>query len=273
MTTSSFPKPRLTFLYLSSLAAALFVSSCASIPDSVSYQQNRRTPSRTELVLLNVPEGSGWVAYRKDETDENIEDYRIVVIRQSTDEIMYDSIIPLATSMETHGFELSRDDPRLQNIARNVDRNIIEPLESVMPQIQEERESIADVEEPSVISDPTQEAETVAITPPVVEESTPQAEVEFPETADPNTPFPFIQRNGDQVFIGMPKPDSLSNGDRLFVRQPDRTLSLPGDETQSVVTRGSLTGLVQVDYVRGRVATTVLLSGYLPKDPTFERIE
>ncbi len=234
-------------------------------------------PTRTELVLLNVPEGSGWVAYRKDESSAEVEDYRIVVIRQADNELIYDSVIPLAASMETHGFELAKDDPRLRNIALNVDRNIIEPLESVMPdrpavtneqRLQRQADEAMEMNEPetSIAAPPARP--TPAATQP---ETTVQAPVEpLPEMIESDQDFPLLRRNGDEVIIGMPAEDSLAPGDRLFVREADRTITLPGEEEQQLISRGSLTGLVQVDAVNGRIATTILLSGYLPENPLFE---
>lgn len=269
---SHFPSHILNGL-LAFSAFTLLLTGC-STPPPQNAVQNPNTPTRTELVLLNVPEGSGWVAYRKDENSDEVEDYRIVVIRQSGNELIYDSVIPLAASMETHGFELAKDDPRLRNLALNVDSNIIEPLESVMP----EQPAVSDAQRLEIEADNAMEMnDAEASTPPETPTPTPEADVteeapadRLPELIESDRDYPLLQRNGDEVIIGMPAKDSLQPGDRLFVREADRTITLPGEEEQQLVSRGSLTGLVQVEAVSGRIATTILLSGYLPEDPLFE---
>jgi hypothetical protein len=256
------------------LVAALVFTGCTTTGPTP-RSRNANTPPRTELVLLNVPEGSGWVAYRRQDDTDQVEDYRIVVIRQSTDELIYDSVIPLAASVATHGFELAKDDPRLQNLAQNVDRNIITPLENVMPQL---ADSTAPAPVATPAPQPVMESEPVspepAITPPtpevVMEEvASPEPPV-YPQLEDSDQEYPLLRVNGDQVIIGMPAEGSLSPRDRLFVREADRTITLPGEQEQQLVSRGSLTGLIQVESVQGRIATTILLSGYMPENPIFE---
>jgi hypothetical protein len=243
-------------------AGIFFLTGCASSPTVSSPRSRAATlpPPRTELVLLNVPEGSGWVAYRQDEQDSEVEDYRVVVIRQSTNELIYDSVIPLAASMATHGFELAKDDPRLATLARNVDQNIIQPLESVVPESDMPAETSPTPEaepEPAPEPDSPAEKDVSLASDPVTPE-------------DAGTPFTFLEQVDDTIRIGMPNGSSLREGDRLFVREPDRVIALPGTEEQILVSKGTVTGLVKVKSVKNQIAHTVLLSGYLPENPLFE---
>lgn len=272
MKTSSQPHSCLKILTVILLGIFVF-SGCASSSGRSAFRP-QRGPTRTELVLLNVPEGSGWVAFKKDEGSQQIEDYRIVVIRQSTDELIYDSVIPLAASMETHGFELAKDDPRLQDLAMTVDRSIIEPLESVMPQLAAvENDRTAPVAEESAgeMAQPSAMRPMSTPRPPAaVEPQDDPTQLEPPQLVESDQDYPLIRRNGDQVIIQMPAENSLSEGDRLFIREADRTITLPGEDQQKLISKGSLTGLVQVRSVKGRIANTLLLSGYMPKNPVFE---
>jgi hypothetical protein len=118
-------------LFLFGGTCLLFSSGCRSTSYSAPRPTVEPAEIRSELMLLNVPEASGWVAYHCTPSEEpEMEDYRVVVIRQQTGTIIYDSQIPLAVDLCTHGFEMAPDDPRLQHLARTVDSSIIEPLEA-----------------------------------------------------------------------------------------------------------------------------------------------
>lgn len=254
----------------------LLASGCASNPSSrpaTTRSAPSLPPPRTELVLLNIPEGSGWVAYRQKETDPEVENYRIVVIRQSTNELIYDSVIPLSASMATHGFELAKDDPRLQNLARNVDSNIIIPLEQVAPVSAPPPAGKPTTRSEQAASSPVESAPVEEPSPTPAPKSGPEPESEAPaptELKEAESDYSFLEQAGNQIFIDMPEESPLTPGDRLFVREPDRTIALPGTGEQILVSRGTVTGLVTVESVEDNRASARLLSGYLPEDPRFE---
>jgi len=249
----------------------LFLTGCATSPIRTGARNLPPEPLRTELVLLNVPEGSGWVAYRQDETEEDVEDFRIVVIRQSTSELIYDSVIPLNASLATHGFELSRNDPRLQSLARNVDQKIIEPLEQMVPP-EPTRPAEASTEPDNTVEEPAEVEETEEPEPgsmgPESESVSDTASKDGEEVV--SSLYRFLREEEDVLLISFTEEHPLAAGDELFVREPDRTIDLPGTNEQVLVSKGSVTGLVRVESVSSQIARATVLTGYLPEQPHFE---
>jgi len=249
--------------------ALILLSGCASSRARRGSDSAATMTPRTELVLLNVPEGSGWVAYRQDEQSDEVEDYRIVVLRQSNNELIYDSVIPLAASMATHGFELAKDDPRLQALAQNVDRNIIEPLEQVAqegpPTLSDEENMESDSEE---MSSPMEESESLSSVETESETSTVPSEENTTVSE-----LTLLSITDSEVMLSAEKDHSHQVGDQFFVREPDRSVSLPGSEEQVIVSKGTVTGLLEVTEVKPTELKASLLSGYLPESPRFEKNE
>jgi len=243
-------------------ALGLILNGCATpepSPGPAARRQQPAVPVRTELVLLNMTEASGWVGYTCSESAEGeMEDYRVVVIRQQTGDIIYDSQVLLATDLCTHGFEMAPDDPRLEQLARNVDRSIIEPLEAfqrAQPTPAEPEDTDPDIEEDvqeitSVTDDPSEEDEPA------------RAEIAL---------YVLVSVDGEQAEVEFSPEAPLEPGDRLFVRTPPNRITLPGSDEQILTTEGEVSGLVQVTHVEETTATVNLLSGEFPDDPHLEK--
>ncbi len=240
--------PRSLSLLAACTGAIFLTSGCAtsSIFSRAPAEPAEAQP-RTELVLLNVSESSGWVAYacEKEHGDE-VEEYRIVVLRTRTGEVIYDSTVPLASNLCTHGFEMDANDPRLRRMAQSVDRDLITPLESF-----QNSQGGASAEPPPAPPRPP--------SPP-------------PPAQPPNAPeaaFSLVSRADDGTLtLQMTAPGTLQPGQRLFARAPDRVISLAGLE-DPVVTRGEITGMLEVVSVDGSQATARRLSGEIPDNAVF----
>lgn len=235
---------------------------------------------RSELVLLNVPEASGWVAYHCTPSEEpEMEDYRVVVIRQQTGTIIYDSQIPLAVDLCTHGFEMAPDDPRLQHLARTVDSSIIEPLEAF-------RRSRPAPPAPSPNSAEAAPAPSTSTTEPAVETETEDMDISEDERPRPaesavtardeasvERPFELGNFENDILHITLKEAGSLTPGDRLFVRNPPQIIALPGTDEQILVSEGEVAGLVEVISTDDLTATAKLLNGEIPENGHLEKTE
>ena len=262
----SISAPLFRFGFLSGVflsSTLMFLTSCATTPSpSIGGPEGDVLP-RTELVLLNIPEGSGWVAYRPDSMSEDVEDYRIVVLRQADNSLIYDSVIPLAANMATHGFELAKDDPRLRELGFNVDKNIIEPLESVA-----ETEMFQEETEDAPPSEELESAERI--------ESVPEPKAEAPEQEAELRPMTtdglvILKVEGNIITIGISEKEEVTIGDTLFVRTPDKTIALPGTGEELLVSSGAVAGMVEVISVDGKTAQATLLNGTIPDRAKLER--
>jgi|GEM_PF-1069149 len=259
-------------------------------PGDMATPEPRDTPPRSELVLLNVSEASGWVAYACDPDDaEESETYRIVVIRQASGEIIYDSQVPLTAALCTHGFEMAPDDPRLRNLAVNVDRNIIDPLESYRDN-REEADSASSLQEPLETESEEQE-ETPA--PPEVSEPAVSEEAEPADPQPVDTPVEPVSEeepaaeevttgitgvrvkevDGKNVTLEIDGEHLLQVGERLFVRKPAKKIALPGYDRDVVLSEGEVAGLLFISEVDETSATARVLSGEVPENGTLERTE
>jgi hypothetical protein len=206
-------------------------------------------------LFLNIEEASGWVAYSCDpEGAGEMEDYRIVVIRQTSGEVIYDSLVPLAANLCTHGFEMSPDDPRLQRLAQNVDEGIIEPLEAYQKSIRQELESTAELIPESQFSSSTKE---------VIEEKTAEKSVGKTSGAlASNAPrFELIHADESQVILRLPEAGALEVNDRLFLREQSKIIKLPGMDVDVITSEGLVTGLIQVTSIDGLNGRAKILSG------------
>jgi len=229
-------------------------------------------------VAINLQESSGWVAYKDTrDPDPELENYRFLVIRQNSGEVIYDSIVPLAANLKTHGFEMEPNDPRLQNLARNVDQNIIAPMEAYKRRLDAEGSMTGNVPEPMATPAP----------PPVAPESTANptpapSQVPTPGPVPPSGPevvdgpptslsgLTVLSVDDQTIAFDMEPPTLLKAGDRLFLRHPPKIIQLPGMEDQ-IMTQGEVAGLARIIEVEDGAATARLLSGEVPDQVYFER--
>lgn len=273
---------------IATLAAVLILNGCAMFSNNgpkVPTRPPPPSPPRSEMVLLNMSEASGWVAYDCDpEAGEETETYRIVVIRQASGEIIYDSQVPLTANLCTHGFEMAPTDPRLEQLARNVDRNIIAPLEShgnseahgnstekAAPGGREPQGGISVIDAESKDVEPSDTGSGPE----------PAAAGESASDTGADTMVPgklegvrIVSVEGKQVTLLQEEDDLLAPGRRYFLRYPPKVIALPGYEQDSLVSKGEVAGLIEVDDVDGTDATARLLSGEAPAEgylePTLE---
>lgn len=275
-------------LFLFGGAYLVISSGCQSTSYSAPRQTEETKEIRSELVLLNVPEASGWVAYHCTPEDEpEMEDYRVVVIRQQTGTIIYDSQIPLATDLCTHGFEMAPDDPRLLRLARTVDSSIIEPLEAFQrdqpepePTVKSaEPESPAETETSSDATASDEKSET-AETGSVEDEETATSDEPAgtsvrsrAEEMEEKSPFRMGAFENELLHIEVKEAGSLKIGDRLFVRNPPQMIALPGTNEQILVSEGEVIGLVEVVSTEDLTATAKLLNGEIPERGHLEKTD
>jgi len=259
------------------LLTAGLLSSCASVQSRQAPNTPAHQDTRSELVFLNIEESSGWVAYNCNQGDaEELENYRVVVIRQKTGDIIYDSQIPLAANLCTHGFEMAPNDPRLKKLAQNVDDGIIEPLEAYQRSLeQEELESKA--AKAPVMGEPMAD-EKIAPTPKPSSVSTPQSTPEpaVKRSSNPTSSQPSIEIVGNdekQVELRLTKESSLQVGDRLFLRESPTYIRIPGTGEDILNSEGEVTGLIEISAVEGLSAQAKVLSGEVPKDGIAEIIQ
>lgn len=239
------------------VGTCLFLSSCASTGRRPRATRTAEPDSRSELVLLNIPEASGWVAYNCNPggTPE-MEDYRVVVIRQKSGEIIYDSQIPLAADLCTHGFEMAPDDPRLQRLARNVDTEIIDPLEAYQRSLEEKPMAPEPVApEPEAKASPTPDPAAPG----------PEAADSTPASAPQPAQVKILGMAEGRVLLDLADAETLQPGDRLFLRHNPTVIALPGSDETFVASEGEVAGLVEVVSVKDTSAQAKILSGSVPE--------
>jgi len=261
------------------LFLSLISTGCTSFGGRDASEPSAVQPTRTQLLMLNRAESSGWVGY----TDRAMlnppkEDYRVLVIRQKTGDILYDSIVPLPVNLRTHGFEMEPGDPRLQGLARQVDRNIIVPMEqyqrrSLDGDLPEDDPSSSEMEpstEPTVL---TPAPEPIMEEPPAEAPEAPEgvpALVEGPNSS--LTGIAVLATTKNSLTLDVEPAGMLQKGDRLYLRHPPKTIVLPGMEN-NILTPGEVAGLVEVRQVEDGTVTAKLLSGDIPAEMYFERAE
>lgn len=262
---------------LAPLVAVGLTSGCISLGGRNTNEPSTVRPTRTQLLMLNRAESSGWVGY----TDQAMvnpptEDYRILVIRQSSGEVLYDSVVPLPQGLRTHGFEMEQGDPRLQNLARQVDRNIIDPMEAYQREI-----GAAPVAPPPSTPPPDPSPETKEEMAPEPEPATSKPEPpakpkEVPALVEgPNSSLSGItvlESKGKTLKLDVEPVDMLKKGDRLYLRLPPKVIVLPGMDN-NILTPGEISGLVEVTDSEDGSVTAKLLSGEVPAEMYFERAE
>lgn len=202
------------------------------------------SPLRTELLLLNIAEASGWVAFTDSSTDaEDTEDYRILIQRESTGEILFESSIPLARGLRTHGFEMSREDARLLNIASTVDAGILPPLQH----IQAEPVTDRDVTAPA----PAEPEESISVL----------------------TGVQVIEATKTGLILQLDDPERLNLGGRLFLRTPPEVMLDPDTGEALILSRGQIAALLEITDLTGDRATATLLSGAIPAEGYLEKVD
>ncbi len=202
------------------------------------------SPLRTELLLLNIAEASGWVAFTDSSTDaEDTEDYRILIQRESTGEILFESSIPLARGLRTHGFEMSREDARLLNIASTVDAGILPPLQH----IQAEPVTDRDVTAPA----PAEPEESISVL----------------------TGVQVIEATKTTLILQLDDPERLNLGGRLFLRTPPEVMLDPDTGETLILSRGQIAALLEITDLTGDRATATLLSGAIPAEGYLEKVD
>ncbi len=200
-----------------------------------------------------MTEASGWIAYSAPEgKGSQLEEYRIVVIRSRTNELIYDSTVPMASDLRTHGFEMDQNDPRLRRMATAVDRDVIAPLEAF--------QATQSIPKPPA-----------SVPPPPSVTPTPAPEAVGGVPAESSaTLTPLILDVGEKTLrIAFPSGQTVAVGTRYFVRAPDRKLRLPGID-EEVLNKGEISGLVEINAVDGQQATATLVSGEIPAKATLE---
>ncbi len=215
---------------------------------------SRRTPAptsplRTEFLMLNIAEASGWVAFADSDTsEEDTEDYRIIIQRESTGEVLFESSIPLARGLRTHGFEMSRSDARLLNIASTVDAGILPPLRQLHP-------DRSDIAETLPSSDPSPASEVI-----------PDSDISV------MTGVHVIDALENALILQLDNPDDFAVGHRIFLRTPPETLQDAETGDVVILSRGRIAGLLEITELIDDRATATLLSGEIPSEGYLERV-
>lgn len=223
---------RLPAILLCAAGLLVVFTGCGTPTGGGASRQTQSGP-RAELVLLNVPEASGWVAFADEEADATeTEEYRIVVIRQATGEILYDSRVPLSTALRTHGFEMAGDDPRLVGIARQIEADIIAP--------------VAEGDTPAPRAIPATPAD------------------------NPLAALQVVSATESTLVLDQGDLNLLQVGTRLFVRTPAQTHTDPRTGEEILISRGEIVALMNVESVEGSRATARILSGDLPEEGYLE---
>lgn len=237
-------KPRLIILLCT---LVLLNSGCATVSEPrQQHPHHRGSELRTELLMLNFAEASGWVAFTDSSADaDDTEDYRITVQRVSTGEVLFASSIPLPRGLQTHGFEMSRQDPRLREIAATADGGILPPLH---------RRQRASDDPPA---------------PGGVEESTPLTE----ETISVLTGVEVLDASAAALTLLLEDPGLLKTGDRIFLRTPPETMTDTETGDTLILSRGRIAGLLEITELEGNRAVATLKSGEIPPEGYLERVD
>jgi len=242
-------------LALASALIALLGSGCASVAP-----RNGTPPlPRTQLVLLNIGEASGWVAFDCADaaTGGATEDYRIVVINEKTGTVIYESRVPLAADLCSHGFEMAANDPRLIRMARGVDRDIITPIEGPR------QSPAAGFLPPSSVA-PAVPAETAAQTAAKPHNATDA--FELPELA-------VVDATPTSLVLDQGQARALKMGQRFFIRTEPKIISNPVTGEELMVSKGQVSGLLEITKLEGARAVATLLSGQIPEAGYLELAE
>ncbi|MDF3129719.1 hypothetical protein P0Y35_10980 [Kiritimatiellaeota bacterium B1221] len=270
----SMGSPRRIPLTFCALGLTLFLSACASNPAKrrVSSAATMEE-SRSELVFLNIAEASGWVAYNCNPSGDEAETetYRVVVIRQKSGEVIYDSQIPLATDLCTHGFEMSPEDPRLKKLGRNVDSEIIEPLEAYQKSLKDKAPATETAPESKVEPEPepaAQNRETETASAPATVSATAGA-----EAAEDANYLTITGTDGDSILIECNDQQNVKAGDRVFLLTQPEIIAIPGTDEKVLISKGEVTGLAEIQSVEKGVARAKILNGEIPESGVAEIIQ
>jgi len=213
----------------------LLAVGCASTGSSPPDRILRKpaAPPETQLLLLNVAEASGWVAYGA--AGQETQKYRIVVSREDNGLIIYESQVYLSDKLETHGFEMAEDDARLMGIARQVDTGILAPLRKA-----------------------------------ALDAAPPPDSTETPREAPPSPPIntlegvEVVSADADGMILRQTTPDLLAPGDRIFLRTPPEYIEDVDGGAPILVSRGRVAALLEVTAIEGDQVTLVRRSGEIP---------
>ncbi len=257
----------------------LGISGCTSVPnDRAMRPLPGRTqaqtpaasdrPSRVRFLLLNPHDTSGWIAYEDGESADT-EMYRVVVVRESTGELLYDGRAPLSVNLRESGFEMDEGDPRFQELIQAADRHFVTPLMQVAP---------APTPQATPPRTPTSGAAVPRRSPQTRPQPAPSAEAAPAEAPETTTPLPqrtsnditLIETSGDIVKLNLGTQTDLSAGQRMFMRTPPEILVNPVTQEETVLSRGQITALLEIISVDENRAEARILDGEVPEDGYFE---
>ncbi len=279
-TFTSFPPARMVRWTALSAVLIFMSTGCASLsgPSRNAGDPSSIQPTRTQLLMLNRAESSGWVGYTDQaELNPPKEDYRVLVIRQATGDILYDSNVPLPANMKTHGFEMEPGDPRMQGLARRVDENIIAPMEAYKQRnentatgssLSPEEVPTAPVEENPEMAPSSTDADAPAPAPEAAD-GLPSL-VEGPDSS--LTGITVLETGTGTLVLDVEPADMLQKGDRIYLRRAPRVIVLPGMK-DNILSPGEVAGLVEIRSVDEGTVSAKLLSGEIPAEMYFERAE
>jgi hypothetical protein len=230
-------------------------------------------------VLLNRADHSGWVGYTDPAGNTQPEDYRVVVIRQRSGEILYDSVVALPGNLRAYPFDMEPGDPRLERLAREVDANVIAPLDSYQRQKGAGAAQPSPPEPAPSAPEPAPEPAAASATPPAVSatpEPSREPQANVPALVEgPNsslTGITVVERKGDRLTLEFAPANLLQKGDRLYLREPPKVIALPGMD-ENLMTAGEISGLIEITRAKDGSATAKRLSGTIPDQMYFERAE
>lgn len=235
----------MSLLHRVSTAALLVIAAGCASPGSKPSDRIARPAARppdTQLLLLNVPEASGWAAYGAPGQDTR--EYHIVVSRVDDGRTIYESRVYLADNLQTHGFEMAEDDPRLLGIARQVDTGILAPL----------RKAANDTV--PAASGPSPAQESAGASPPPAPDALEGVEV--------------VSADADGMILRQARPDLLAPGDRIFLRTPPEYIT-DADGASILLSRGRVAALLEVTEVEGETVTVLRRSGEIPAEGYLEK--
>jgi hypothetical protein len=201
------------------------------------------------LVLLNIEEASGWIAYTCADADVHgaTEDYRIQVVKEKTGEVIYESRVPLAADLCSHGFEMAANDPRLIRLARGVDRDIILPIEGPRAAAPAETSS-GDVP-----------------MPPTAEGASARAPAETPAEVFALPELAVVEATATSLVLDQGAARSLKVGQRFFIRTEPKIITNPVSGEELMVSKGEVSGLLEITEVKDSRAVATLMSGQIPE--------
>ncbi|MCH8510624.1 MAG: hypothetical protein LAT83_03130 [Kiritimatiellae bacterium] len=222
-------------------------------------------PSRVRFLLLNPHDTSGWIAYDDGESADT-EMYRVVVVRESTGELLYDGRAPLSVNLRESGFEMDEGDPRFQELIQAADRHFVTPLLQMAPAPPQPESTPARPTSAPVPRRPTQQ-------PRQLEAS------RQPEAAAPVAPqqsfdeITLIEQTDDIVILHLGEKKGVTVGQRLFMRTPPEILINPATQEETILSRGRISALLEVISVEDNRAQARLLDGDVPEEGYFELVD